>query len=60
MKLPADDYILLSLVNTALRDKFDTFGELCEDWEADENALCARLAALGYEYDPDKNAFLPV
>ena len=49
MKLPADDYILLSLVNTALRDKFKTLSELCEEWEADENEIRVRLAALsGY------------
>ncbi len=57
MKLPADDYILLSLVNTALRDKFKTLSELCVDWEADENEIRVRLAALGYEYDCEKSRF---
>ena len=33
-------------------------GELCEDLEADKAALCAALAAVGYEYDAQRNQFV--
>ncbi len=56
-KLPADDFILLSLMNTKLRDEYSSFAELCacEGVAADE--VLARLSALGYEYAPEYNAF---
>ena len=57
MKLPADDYMLLSLVNTALRDNFKSLADLCEDWNIEESELSARLAVIGYIYDKDRNAF---
>ena len=58
MNLPADDNILLSLVNTKLRDKYASLADFCDGEEVEEEELCARLAASGYRYDPSRNAFL--
>ena len=58
MNLPADDYILLSLVNTKLRDEYPSLQSLCEEEGVEENKLCARLAAIGYCYDEARNAFV--
>lgn len=58
MKLPADDFILLSLVNTKLRDEYPSLSELCAAENVEAAALEARLAALGYAYDGEKNAFI--
>ena len=57
MILPADNFILLSAVNTALRDRYSSFSEFCEEEEADGEEIVRRLAASGYEYDPSVNAF---
>ncbi|HIZ72789.1 MAG TPA: DUF4250 domain-containing protein [Candidatus Gallimonas intestinavium] len=57
MKLPSDAAMLLSFVNTKLRDVYDSLDALCEDCEADRGELEEKLRALGYEYDPARNAF---
>ena len=58
MNLPSDDYILLSLVNTKLRDEYSSLQSLCGEEEVDENELCNRLAAIGYNYDEARNSFV--
>ena len=40
-----------------LRDHYPTLDALCEDLDADKAALCARLASIGYQYDPLQNQF---
>lgn len=57
MNLPSDDFILLSVINTALRDKYCSLEELCaaEDFSSEE--ISSRLAAIGYAYDPESNSF---
>ncbi len=57
--LPRDPYMLLSYVNTKLRDRYSSLSDFCEGEEADESALRAGLRAAGYEYDREKNAFVP-
>lgn len=57
--LPTDDNILLSLVNTKLRDG-DTLADFCAAYGAEEGALIDRLARAGYKYDGEQNAFLRV
>lgn len=59
MELPSDDFILLSAVNTALRDRYSSFSEFCEEEEADGAEIERRLAAAGYTYCPRENAFKP-
>ncbi len=56
MSLPSDDNILLSLVNTKLRDGEDLSG-LCAQYGVEEDVLLARLAAAGYKYDGDGKSF---
>ncbi|MGN6714874.1 protein of unknown function [Anaerocolumna jejuensis DSM 15929] len=57
MTLPKDPFILLSYVNTQLRDKFKTLTELCEILEINEQDLKDRLNIIHYEYIPDQNQF---
>ena len=56
--LPQDPYILLSFVNTKLRDEYPSLAELCAALTAGEEELTAALAAVGYAYDPDRNQFV--
>ena len=46
MKLPSDAAMLLSFVNTKLRDVYDSLDALCEDCEADRGELEEKLRAL--------------
>jgi len=57
MSLPQDPFILLSWVNTQLRDRYPSLSALCEDLEQNPAALCAKLEALDYHYDPEQNRF---
>jgi len=57
MKLPEDDFILLSYINTKLRDAYSSLAEFCEDCGAEEGEIISRLGALGYKYDEEENAF---
>ena len=56
--LPKDPFILLSFVNTKLRDEYPSLSELCAGLDADEEEITAALAAAGYAYDPGQNRFI--
>ena len=56
--LPQDPVILLSYVNTKLRDDYPSLDALCDDLDADREELVRRLETVGYTYDEDKNRFL--
>ena len=55
--LPQDPMILLSVLNTKLRDEYATLDALCEDLELDRAALEEKLGALGFGYDSGQNRF---
>ena len=55
--LPQDPMILLSYVNTKLRDEYASLRELCEATGADEDELKAKLSAAGFVYDETANRF---
>ena len=58
--LPQDPNILLSYVNTKLRDEYGSLSTLCDGLAASEEELAQKLAALGYAYDPSANQFKPI
>ena len=60
MNLPSDNFILLSVINTKLRDEYASLESLCNGEGIDEVALCARMLQAGYRYSPEQNAFRPV
>lgn len=55
--LPSDPIILMSFLNTKLRDEYDSLSSLCEDLELAEDVLSEKLRAAGFEYDPIRNQF---
>ena len=55
--LPSDPMILLSVVNTKLRDFYPSLQALCDDMEISEAELKEKLAQIDYEYDGLKNQF---
>ncbi|WP_294568958.1 DUF4250 domain-containing protein [uncultured Subdoligranulum sp.] len=56
--LPSDPIILLSYVNTKLRDRYASLALFCEEEGANEASLRAALAEVGYTYDPARNQFV--
>ena len=56
--LPTDTIMLLSVVNTKLRDRYDSLEALCEDLNVSPDMLKHALAAVGYAYDEDRNQFV--
>ena len=56
--LPQDPVILLSVVNTRLRDQYASLDELCAAEDAERADLEQALAALGYRYDGASNQFI--
>lgn len=57
MELPADGFILLSVVNTKLRDGYSSLDEFCSAEGVDREDVVRRLFEIGYEYDEGLNAF---
>ena len=56
--IPKDPVILLSFLNTKLRDHYSSLSALCDDLEQDETVLTQKIAAIGYTYDSDRNQFV--
>ena len=56
--LPKDPMILLSYVNTKLRDDYPSLDALCEDLDLDRAELEAELEAVGFVYREERNAFM--
>lgn len=57
-KLPNDPVILLSVVNTKLRDYYKSLDDLCDDLNVPRKEIEARLATIGYLYDCKQNKFV--
>lgn len=58
MPLPQDPVILLSYINTQLRDYYPSLSELCASLSVSEETLTERLAAIDYAYDAAANQFV--
>ena len=58
MNLPSDPVMLLSYVNTKLRDDYSSLDELCSSLGADKDDICSRLAMVNYFYDEELNKFV--
>lgn len=56
--LPHDPVMLLSYVNTQLRDRDASLDAFCDREEADRQALCAALVEIGYVYNAELNRFV--
>lgn len=57
MALPKDPIILLSYVNTKLRDEFTSLEALSDAMEVSPADIEEALAAIDYHYDTGKNQF---
>ena len=56
--LPRDPVMLLSVVNTKLRDYYSTLDVLCEDMQVDKQELIGKLEMIDYTYYAGSNQFV--
>lgn len=57
MPLPNDPFMLLSYINTMLRDKYSSLDALCDDLDESKADITAKLSAAGFAYDEKLNKF---
>ncbi len=50
--------ILLSVINTKLRDFYSSLDDLCEDLDYDKDDIINKLSSIGYIYDEEENRFI--
>lgn len=55
--LPENPIILMSVINTWLRDSYSSLDQLCEDRGIDRRALEEKLSDAGFTYLPIPNQF---
>ena len=55
--IPDDPVMLLSYINTKLRDEYDSLELLCEDLNYDQQFLTEKLSMIDYHYDAVTNQF---
>ncbi len=58
MQLPQDPVILLSYINTQLRDFYSSLEELCSTFELQPEEIIQKLNQMGYFYDASLNKFV--
>lgn len=58
MKIPKDPFILLSFVNTKLRDEYSSLDDLCRSMDMNRKQLEAVLSSIHYSYRKDLNRFV--
>ena len=56
--IPGDPMMLLSYVNTQLRDFYPDFAALCAEKELDAEEVIRKLRSIDYEYDEKLNRFV--
>lgn len=55
--LPQDPVMLMSYINTKLRDVYPSLDALCDDMHLDRAELEKRLSYAGFSYNPEVNKF---
>ena len=58
MNIPKDSIMLMSFLNTQLRDNYSSLTELVKSYGVDEGEITQKLSSVGYSYDPEKNQFV--
>ena len=56
--IPKDPMLLLSFLNTKLRDCYHNLDTLCEDLQLEKEVLISKLKTIDYEYDSKTNQFI--
>lgn len=57
-QLPNDPVMLLSVINTKLRDFYPTLDDLCQDLNIPKDTLVDKLRMIDYNYEREQNQFV--
>lgn len=58
MSIPKDPFILLSYINTQLRDNYSNLDDLCINLQIEKNWLENTLNQIDYYYQEENNQFI--
>lgn len=58
MNLPKDPVMLLSVVNTQLRDNYSSLKELAAAYMIEAEEIEDRLGQINYQYQEERNQFI--
>lgn len=56
--IPKDPIMLLSYLNTQLRDNYASLDELCASMDVDKPEIVEKMAGIDYCYDGELNKFV--
>ena len=56
--IPNDPMMLLSFINTKLRDEYSSLELLCDDLELDVCSVTNNLSSIDYSYNKELNRFV--
>lgn len=60
MNIPQDPFILLSFINTKLRDEYKNVDDLCKSLNISRIQLESDLASIDYTYTKEQNRFIRI
>lgn len=58
MNIPNDPVMLLSYINTQLRDFYENLDDLCNSLNLSKEDLVCKLQSINYEYNESINQFI--
>ena len=58
MTLPKDPVMLLSLINTKLRDYNSSLDDFCKENDLNEDEIKEKLEMIDYQYNEERNQFV--
>ena len=56
--IPNDPIMLLSYVNTQLRDNYSSLDDFCASLDVEKQMIIDKLKAVNYEYSEELNKFV--
>lgn len=56
-QLPNDAHMLISFLNTKLRDEYDSLDALCDDYNVKHDEIILKALSVDYSYDANLNQF---
>ena len=56
--IPKDPFMLLSWINTQLRDYYPSLDELCKAQNLNRRSIEQTLGSIDFIYDPQTNSFV--
>ena len=58
MTLPKDPVMLLSLINTKLRDYNSSLDDFCKENDLNKETIKEKLSMIDYHYNEERNQFI--